>query len=307
MSKDFTGKNAFFKQSKSMLLLIVSLWLSCKKEAVPVAGKDSSGITTTVSASSYAVTVQNKPVAIFDAALTAKGDLSAYQKTPGDPFTAMVINPACISVVNDPVYSSKRKVMLMNVNVQDNAGITKNPRAQVQTPMSYTDGQTIYVGFSVRFTQTFWTYFLTFSEFYGAPYIGTSPFRLGIQGSNIVAVATDLGKEKNLYQNQMQANVWYDFVYREVLSTDPSKGQVQVWLRKQGQTGFSEILPSTGLATITAANLTGPNYHKLACYYDKDNTYTDASKKTHVSNLKMYLANHKIGSSFDTVAPALIK
>jgi hypothetical protein len=105
----------------------------------------------------------------------------------------------------------------------------------------------------------------------------------------------------------MEAGVWYDFVYCEVLSNNALTGTVQVWLRKQGESGYTQILAPTRLATITAANLPGPNYHKLACYYDKSNTFTDASKKNRVNEVKMYLGSHKVGGSFDAVAPALIK
>ena len=235
------------------------------------------------------------------------GNLSAYNQISGDPLSAMVIDPSRISVVNDPFYGSKRKVMYMNVRPQDTGGLTDNPRAQVQTPMNYVSGQTVYVGLSVRFTQAIWTYFLTFSELYGAPYNGTSPFRLAVQGNDIVASTTDNGIQTNLWQTSIQPNVWYDFVYCETLDSESSKGSVQVWLRKQGATAFTQIIKTTKIATITAANLTGPNYHKLACYYDKSNTYTDSTKKTHVSAVKMYLASHKVGSSFNLVAPALIQ
>ena len=163
------------------------------------------------------------------------------------------------------------------------------------------------LGSQLGLPQNIWTYFLTFAEFYGAPYSGTSPFRLAIQGSNIVASATANGKQTNLWQTPMQTNVWYDFVYHEILSKNAAKGMVEVWLRKQGETEFTHIVLPTNIPTITAANLTGPNYHKLACYYDLQNTYTDASKKTHLTEVKMYLGNHKIGKGFNAVAPALMQ
>ncbi|WP_426671219.1 heparin lyase I family protein [Mucilaginibacter sp. McL0603] len=290
-----------------LIFIATLLFTGCQKEDTSVntiaAAKPA---TSAISVSSLA-SLQSAPVAFFDASLDQKKNLSSYATVKGDPYSAMVINPNRISVVNDPVFGSKRKVMLMDVRTQDNGGVTENPRAQVQTPMNYVEGQTVYIGFSVRFTQSFWTYFLTFSELYGAPYAGTSPFRLSIQGSNIVASATNSGKQTNLWQEPMQAGLWYDFVYCETLSHDALKGSVQVWLRKQGETTFKQVLTLTKIPTVTAANLTGPNYHKLACYYDKENTFVDASKKTRVSEIKMYLGNHKVGSSFDQVAPTLIK
>src|SRR4051812_44951075 len=50
---------------------------------------------------------------LFDAAVTSRGNLSAYQQVSGNPYTAMVINPACMTVVNDPVYGNNRKVIQM--------------------------------------------------------------------------------------------------------------------------------------------------------------------------------------------------
>jgi hypothetical protein len=244
---------------------------------------------------------------LFDAALNTRRDLSAYNKIPGNPFTANVINPTRMQVVNDPVYGSKRTVLQMNVRTGDNAGVTQNPRAQVQTPMRYVEGNDVYVGFSVRFKSTFWTYFLTFAEFYGAPYIGSSPFRLGIQEGNLIAASEVGSKQNNLWKEPMQADVWYDFVYREKLSKDADKGLVQVWMRKQGETAYRLIVPPTNVQTITTANLLGPNYHKLACYYDKTHTFTDASKKKRVDAIEMYFAEHKVGKNFNAVAPALVR
>lgn len=243
----------------------------------------------------------------FDADLDQKNDLSAYAATPGDKLTAMVINPGCISIVNDPVYGAKRKVMKMDVGSKETAGVTENPRAQVQTHMDYVEGQTIYVGLSVRFPKVFWTYFLTFAEFYGAPYKGTSPFRLAVQANNVVASATNSEKQINLWQEPLKAGIWYDFVYKEVLDANPDKGAVQLWVREQGETKFTEVIADTKIATITAANLIGPNYHKLACYYDRAHTYTDATKAKNVTSIQMYLTNHKIGGTFDDVAPKLIR
>jgi hypothetical protein len=81
---------------------------------------------------------------------------------------------------------------------------------------------------------------------------------------------------------------------------------VQVWLRKTGASSFTQIVAPTKIPTITRANVTGPNYHKLACYYDKSYIFTDAKKKTKVIEVKEYLTNHKVGSTFASVAPAYI-
>ncbi len=237
----------------------------------------------------------------FDADLSTRKNLSAYQKT-ASAFSAMIINPGRMKIVSDPVFGSKRKVLLMDVKRGDNAGVTENPRAQVQTPMQYHEGQDVWIGFSVYFPRTIWTYFLTFSELYGAPYQGSSPFRLGIQESNVII---DYNK-KTQWKQPMQAGKWYDFVYHEVLSKNASKGLAQAYMRIQGASKFTEILKPTHMATITSANFEGPQYHKLACYYDKDNTYTNDSRKSHVNNVQVYFTNHKVGSNFNEVAPAYL-
>jgi hypothetical protein len=248
------------------------------------------------------------PVKFFDAAIDKLNDLSAYAHISGVDTSANVINPGLITVTSDPFYGSKRKVLLLKVKPTDTGGVTENARAQIQTPMSYVEGQEVFIGLSVRFATPLWTWFLTFSEIYGAPYAGTSPFRLGIQQSNLIAsyLSKPTDKENHLYEKPMILNQWYSFVYREILSSDPTKGEIQVWLRMQGQKDFTEIVSTFKGNTISPANALGPNYQKLACYYDKNHTFTDATQKTKVSYVQMYLADHKVGSSFDQVAPPLI-
>jgi hypothetical protein len=295
--------NTLQKPHAMVLLLLLSLnFLSCKKDSlestpdtavlsIPRASDSTSFASTALS--------QWRGVKFFDAQLGERGCLSAYTQA----LSAMVINSDRIKIVNDPVYGSKRTVMLMDVRPQDTGNITENPRAQVQTPMQYTEGQDVWIGFSVYFPKTIWTYFLTFSELYGAPYKGSSPFRLAIQESNIIVDYNGATR----WRKPMRAGVWYDFVYHEVLSKSASIGKAQVYMREQGNgDDFTEILPLTSMATITSSNFLGPQYHKLACYYDKTHTFTDATKSVPVSNVKVYFANHKVGGSFNQVAPAYL-
>jgi len=291
---------------KMVLLFLLSInFFSCKKEAQKIDEHPTEvALTEAVADTSLNLlsVKQANNVKLFDADLDKKGSLIAYAKTLGAT-TAMVISPDRISIVNDPVYGIKRKVMLMDVRPEDTGNVTANPRAQVQTPMQYTEGQDVWIGFSVYFPKTLWTYFLTFSELYGAPYKGSSPFRLAIQESNIIIDYNGATQ----WKKPMQAGVWYDFVYHEVLSKNASIGKGQVYMREQGKTNYTEVLPLTSMATITSANLTGPQYHKLACYYDKTHTFTDATKSTRVDRVQVYFANHKVGNNFKEVAPAYLK
>jgi hypothetical protein len=263
----------------------------CQKEASATADS----LATSEDLSSKQLRVETvRTVKSFDSKINS-GNLAAY---------FYVINPTKISIVNDPVYGAKRKVVYMNVKNSDNAGITVNPRAQLETPKQYIEGQNIWVGLSVYFTDKIFTKWLDFAEVYGPPYTAAAPFRLILERSNISAVSYDGKKETRLWTEPMKKGIWYDFVYRELLSKD--KGQVQVYVRRQGEKQFSLVVPNTVQPTITAANAIGPNYSKISCYWDKENTWTDSTKKTKVISSKMYLANHKVGGSFYEVAPPYI-
>ena len=119
----------------SLFFISVVTLLSCNKDLAPAPINHI--IDTTVTNASLKQVDELIP---FNSNLTKNDNLSAYQTITGDAFTAMVIDPSRISVVNDPVFGSKRKVMYMDVRNQDTGGLTENPRAQVQTPMNYVAG-----------------------------------------------------------------------------------------------------------------------------------------------------------------------
>jgi hypothetical protein len=72
---------------------------------------------------------------LFDADVEHRG-LSAY---------AHVIHGERIAVVDDPVLGSRRKVMQFTVEDGD-IGPTADPRAQVETPKAFHDGDELWIG-----------------------------------------------------------------------------------------------------------------------------------------------------------------
>jgi len=277
--------------SPLIYILFFFINISCKKDA-SLSGMNSGGNLKCTAEQAGGRSADS--VKFFDSNIQS-GSLSAYFN---------VINPTKISIVNDPVYGLKRKVVFMDVKNTDNAGLTANPRAQLESPKQYVAGQNIWVGLSVYFTKKMYTKWFDFAEVYGPPYSAAAPFRLIIERSNISAVSFDGSKETRLWSEPMKAGVWYDFVYRELLSKD--KGEVEVYVRRQGEKNFSQVVTTTVQPTITAANSSGPNYSKVSCYWDKENTWTDSTKSERVTSAQIYLSNHKVGRNFNEVAPGYI-
>jgi hypothetical protein len=88
---------------------------------------------------------------------------------------------------------------------------------------------------------------------------------------------------------------WHDFVFRIKLSSDPTVGFWEAW----SNTGSGwQRLKLNGLdrlygSTVDASNIAGANYHKLGHYRSKGMWPV----ATH------YAADHRIGTSFQAVAP----
>lgn len=227
---------------------------------------------------------------LFDSAIATRG-LSAY---------ASVHNAHRISVVDDPVRGSARKVMKFTVHESDNQ-LTGNPRAQAETAKQFDDGDDIYIGFSMMFPSDYpstlpaggW---MTFAEVYGPPYAGGAPIRIGAQnGSTAPAMILGNGAAVPWRMASLQRNVWYDFVLRERLSFSASTGFVELWVNS-GSGWTKQLLSGRDrlpLATLGTANGGGANYHKIAAY----------RKAGMFPVVTHYFADHCISTSFAGAAP----
>lgn len=230
----------------------------------------------------------------FDADVARSG-LSAY---------ANVIHGERIAIVDDPVLGNTRKVMRFTVH-DDDIGPTANPRAQVETPTLFREGDEAWIGWSTLFPSDWprrlpsdgkaW---ITLSEVYGPPYAGASPVKLGMR-SGVDALtwqrngtyAWDVPWERET----IVKNRWYDQVLHVKFSQDPDVGFVELWVNT-GEGWEQQLLrgdPRLVMQTLDASNAGGPNYHKLSLY----------RQRGLYPVLTVFHAEHRVGNSFDAVAP----
>jgi hypothetical protein len=146
---------------------------------------------------------------------------------------------------------------------------------------------------------------MTLAEFYGAPYSGTSPFLIGCQRKNIILQHNS--QNRALWEETIKKELWYDIVYRTILSRDSSVGEVQVFMRIQGEgPAWREILQGN-MATITESNAQGPQYHKICNYRSLKGNWQHLNKTGYVTATKIFLANHRLGATRKQVEPAYLK
>ena len=218
-------------------------------------------------------------------------------------------NRGRITVVDDPagvlLGTSKRKVAKFGVYDSDSQ-LTGNPRAQLETPRFWDNGEDYYIGVSYYFPSGGFPNipsgdWLNLGDVYGPPYTGTSPTTMfanndagfnqitqTIQGSYNTRVAS-------AWSVGLTRNKWHDFVYHVKLSTDGTQGYSETWYN--GGSGWQKLL-TRGVSryyyrTLTPDNDDGANYHKISHYRSKGMwNYGEH-----------FVAEHEIGSSFDVAAP----
>lgn len=242
--------------------------------------------------------VQAVPGAVLFDANVASSGLSRY---------GWVENAHRIKVVNDPgPLGASRKVMRFEVHESDNQ-LSGNPRAQAETPRMFKEGSEIWAGFSTYFP-TAWPdqlpaktgNFVTLAEFFGPPYSGPSPLKLGmVAGQNKLSIQRNRNYSWDTpwEEGPIRKNTWSDWVIRERLSSDAAVGFVEVY-RNTGD-GW-KVMPLFGktrlyTSTIDSTNSAGAQYHKLAVYYSAGMNLPGP--------LVMYYADHKVATSFAAAAP----
>lgn len=231
---------------------------------------------------------------LFDADVARNG-LSAY---------AHVIHGERISVVDDPVLGDARKVMRFTVQDGD-IGPTENPRAQVETPKMLRGGDEFWVGWSTLFPPD-WpnrlpsggASWITLSELYGPPYAGAAPVKFGMRSGTDALTwqrNSNYGWDIPWERGPVQTNRWYDQVLHVKLSSDPEVGFVELYVNTGGGWQQQTLRGSARLhmRTMDSSNGGGPNYHKLALY----------RKRGMYPVLTVFHAEHRVGTSFDAVAP----
>jgi hypothetical protein len=157
---------------------------------------------------------------LFDANLVS-GTLNAY---PGQ------IHPERITIGDDPVLGSSRKVMTLTV-LDTDTNPTENPRAQLESPSFLGEGADIWVGWSTLFPGS-WPIlpaggWVAFSSIYGPPFAGTGPNGFLIEGGRESICFS--GDDSRVWQLPIVRGVWMDFAVHHVISADGAYGLTEIF------------------------------------------------------------------------------
>lgn len=219
------------------------------------------------------------------------GDLSQYA-------TIQQCKTDRTKVIKDPLGLSRNAIQF-TVYDTDVAPCTPDgdPRAQALSPNIIKENDEVWAGFSVlvpndfpaaKATDLSW---VSIFSIYGPPFDGA--------GGQDVAMDTTPGKER-FYTPQgwsmpLIKGKWVDFVLHMKLSKDPQVGFDELYVNsgsgwQQQQIQGKSIVYNQ---TMNKANNGGPNHSKVLLFYRKG-IYNEAT---------LYFAEHRLGTSFDSVAP----
>jgi hypothetical protein len=191
-----------------------------------------------------------------------------------------------ITVVDDPSLGTSRKVLRFEVHNSD-TGPTENPRAQIETPYDFEEGDDRYAGFSYYFPEEFPTelppraWVSLGSIAYGPPYDGAGPLSIRVQNSIYGGGAEIRWQRNDTYDNDIPwfgprlddiRGRWVDFVIRTRLDSDPDEGFVELWMNTGSGWQKQDLDDQYRLhmKTYDDSNDGGPNSSRLGLYYRKD-------------------------------------
>jgi hypothetical protein len=204
--------------------------------------------------------------------------------TVGSLFTGLKIKdfanlqqaPGAITEATDPLGSGE-KVLKMTVSEKDVAPITptQNPRAQALSPDLIESGDEFWMSTKFMLPQDFpssvpgW---LALMEIYGAPYNGSSPWQIGIEGNSIAWTRNGTYKWDVPWKMPIIRGQWVTVLLHERFASD---GWVEMWINGEpvkffgsggynpGKVGVSEHL---AMKTMDASNNGGANAAKIMNY-----------------------------------------
>ncbi len=196
------------------------------------------------------------------------------------------IHPERIRVVDDPVLGPARRVLRFEVHEGD-TGPTENPRAQLETPHDFDEGEDRFFGFSLLFPESFPTElpeqaWVTLGEqAYGPNYDGAGGTSLRVQNA-VDGSGAELRWQRNEaydwdipWRGPKIEDIrgrWVDVVQRIKLHRDPEIGFVELWMntgsgwRRQRLDGQERLY----MSTYDDANGGGANNSRLSLYYRQD-------------------------------------
>jgi hypothetical protein len=196
------------------------------------------------------------------------------------------IHPERISVVHDPVLGDARHVLKFRVFNSD-TGPTENPRAQIETPFDFDEGEDRYMGFAYRFGDEFPTelprlgWVTLGSIAYGPPNEGAGPLSIRVQ-NDVDGGGAELRWQRNeTYDYDIPwvgpkiadlEGRWVDFVIRTKLHSDPDVGFVELWMNTGSGWERQELHGRSRLymKTYDSSNDGGANNSRLGLYYRRD-------------------------------------
>jgi hypothetical protein len=251
-----------------------------------VTARNSVGSSVASAASANAAPAAPTGTLYFDGSF-ASGNFNAYS-------SGAVVSPADITIINDPILGTARKVVRMSVNDGDTGGVTTDNRAQLETPQLWFEGDDLYIGFGFMLDATFpslsSSMWATFAQVYGPPWADSAPYSVDMNNGTYIEFDgyTD--------STNMARGVWYDFVVHETLSTTTGGSLAEMWVNKGS--GYVHIDTALGHGvTLGTPNNGGNNYHKIS-------NYTGASQwSSGQYPITVYFSQHKVGSTFAIVDP----
>ena len=226
------------------------------------------------------------------------GDLSQYK--------VQECAPGRTTVVRDPK-GADRNVIRFTVRDTDVAPCTPtgNPRAQALSPSLLRPGGDYWIGWAVLVPDDFprttgagdeW---ISLGSIYGPPADGN--------GSNGISMNTSPGAEEFYYRRGAEYDFdqpwqmplvrgrWVDFVFHVKLSADPKVGYREQWVDSGSGWAQSKLAGQSRFFTSTFGEANGgaPNVSKISLY----------RRRGIMETATLYFAGHRIGTSFDSVAP----
>lgn len=225
----------------------------------------------------------------------SKPAAAADQSSPdqlfyGDRISDFAMNqsaPGAVSEVADPT-GSGQGAFEMTVANADVAPVTPtaDPRAQLLSPSIIEDGDEFWWSGKFLLPADFPTSvpgWLTVMEGpYGAPFDGTPPWHIEVNGSQIQWTRNDTYNYDVPWQMPLVRNQWIDVVVHESFAAD---GWVEMWVNGQQITFFGADTynpnhegPTTRLAMATRdhSNDQGPNFTVIQSYR-KANMFSSVS------------------------------
>jgi hypothetical protein len=209
-------------------------------------------------------------------------------------------------VVRDPK-GADRNVIRFTVRDTDVAPCTPtgNPRAQALSPSLLRPGGDYWIGWAVLVPDDFprttgagdeW---ISLGSIYGPPADGN--------GSNGISMNTSPGAEEFYYRRGAEYDFdqpwqmplvrgrWVDFVFHVKLSADPKVGYREQWVDSGSGWAQSKLAGQSRFFTSTFGEANGgaPNVSKISLY----------RRRGIMETATLYFAGHRIGTSFDSVAP----